>query len=163
MVIHAIPTYTWYGQVPLECVLFRLVKIMIYVDVGVKWNLIKVIITRLMFKTVPFSQRSSLKMVSSQPCLHTLDAWYTVWNRCHQEKESPDELNCKLSISTAPAFWCGQIGFKHQLCHRSNSLCVVYVIIVQFTMSRKNVSFIFFGDLPNYTFLERLEPTEPEK
>ena len=35
--------------------------------------------------------------------------------------------------------------------------------IVQFTMYRLNVSFKFFGDLQNYTFLESLEPTEPEK
>ena len=36
-------------------------------------------------------------------------------------------------------------------------------VIVQFTMSRKIVSFKFLGDLQNYTFLESLEPTEPEK
>jgi len=34
-------------------------------------------------------------------------------------------------------------------------------IIVQFTMYRLNFS--FFLDLQNYTFLESLEPTEPEK
>ena len=39
----------------------------------------------------------------------------------------------------------------------------VYNTLVQFTMYRKNVSFNFFGDLQNYTFLESLEPTEPEK
>ena len=37
------------------------------------------------------------------------------------------------------------------------------VFIVQFTMSRIIVSFTFLGDLQNYTFLESLEPTEPEK
>ena len=35
--------------------------------------------------------------------------------------------------------------------------------IVQFTMYRLNFSFTFFGHLQNYTFLESLEPTEPEK
>ena len=35
--------------------------------------------------------------------------------------------------------------------------------IVQFTMSRIIVSLKFLGDLQNYTFLESLEPTEPEK
>ena len=35
--------------------------------------------------------------------------------------------------------------------------------LVQFTMSRIIVSFKFLGDLQNYTFLESLEPTEPEK
>ena len=36
------------------------------------------------------------------------------------------------------------------------------VNVVQFTMSRIIVSFKFLGDLQNYTFLESLEPTEPE-
>ena len=35
--------------------------------------------------------------------------------------------------------------------------------IVQFTMYRLNLSFNFLGDLQIYTFLESLEPTEPEK
>ena len=35
--------------------------------------------------------------------------------------------------------------------------------VVQFTMSRIIVSFKYLGDLQNYTFLESLEPTGPEK
>ena len=37
------------------------------------------------------------------------------------------------------------------------------MMLVQFTMYKTNCSLNFFGDLQNYTFLESLEPIEPEK
>ena len=36
-------------------------------------------------------------------------------------------------------------------------------ILVQFTMYKLNFSFNLFGDLQNYTFVESLDHTEPEK
>ena len=49
------------------------------------------------------------------------------------------------------------------LIEKLNQLQIVTKGVVQFTMSRIIVSFKFLGDLQNYTFLESLEPTEPEK